>query len=165
MNFVRNGSVDSPLVIAPGETQRVQLDIFAQNAEGGRYKLPVYATLVDGTTETKDAKTTLTVQCDTVSLNLSCTEVSSSAYTLAKTMRLQNNGEALSDVTLSLSGDAADYVQLNPIVSNYQMDRNASVEFKASPDLTKMKNNRVSVVSGSIPADTAAMPVRRCMTG
>ncbi len=154
MNFVRNGSTASPLVIRPGETQSVQLDIFAQNAEQGEYTIPVYAMVIKGDSEVEDAKSTMTLTCDITELKMSCNEISSNKSTLAKTLRLTNRGGALTDVTLSFEGDLADYVQLNPIVSNYQMNSGSSVEVKAIPDLTKMKNNNVSAISGKLVASS-----------
>lgn len=150
LNFVRSGSVDIPLVIKSGETQRVQLDVFAQNATRGSYTLPIYAYTVTGSEEKVEAKATAELVCPVVSLNVSCTKTNEDENTLAQTYLLKNLGEALTDVTVSVSGDAEEYTVFDPIIGNYQMNRNASVTFKTRPDLTKMKNNNVTKVTGKI---------------
>ena len=155
MNFVRSGSVDSPLVIQAGESQKIELDIFAQNAKNSEYEIPVYAMLVDGSEAVEDAKCTLNLYCDDVYFNFSFREIAANESTLAKTIKLTNNGDALTDVTISLEGQIADYVMLNPIVSNHQMKRYDSIEIKASPDLTKMKSNNASLIKGYLVVSSA----------
>lgn len=150
MNFVRNGSAATPLVIGPGEVQTIKLDIFAQNAERGVYTIPVYAKIVSGEEETTDAKSTLSLICPEVNLNLSLNHISTDEYTLKKTYKLVNHGESLSDVTVSVSGEAKEYTDIDPIIGNYQLDKNGSITFSVSPDLTKMKNNNASKIEGAI---------------
>lgn len=155
MNFVRSGSIDSPLVIQAGESQKIELDIFAQNAKKSEYEIPVYAVIVDGEETIEDAKCTLNLYCDDVYFNFLCREIAVNESTLSKTLKLTNNGDALTDVTVSLEGQIADYVMLNPIVSNHKMNRYDSIEIKASPDLTKMKSNNASLIKGYLVVSSA----------
>ena len=150
MNFVRNGSTASPLVIQPGETQSVQLDIFAQNAVEGEYTIPVYAMVIRGDSKVEDAKSTILLNCPEISLNLSLNLISEDPYSLTKTYELSNNGETLTDVTVAVSGEAKDYISVDPIIGNYQLNRYNSISFDVSPDLSKMKDNNLSVIDGKL---------------
>lgn len=150
LNFVRSGSPEIPLVIAPGETQEIQLDIFAQNATQGYYEFPIYAnTIVDGS-GTVASKTTAYVSCPVVNLDVSLTKISEDPNTLAQIYSLKNNGNAVSDIEVSLKGELYDYVLLTPINEYVYMNRNEVIEFTAMPDLTKMKVNNVTKIEGQI---------------
>lgn len=150
MNFVRNGSAASPLVIKPGEKQSVQLDIFAQNAEQEEYYLPIYAMIIKGDSEVEDAKSTITLKCPGINLDLSLNLISEDPYSLAKTYKLYNNGETLTDVTVAVEGEAKDYIAVDPIIENYQLNKRNSVSFNATPDLSKMKENNLTTIDGQL---------------
>ena len=150
LNFVRSGSPEIPLVIAPGETQEIQLDIFAQNATCGDYEFPIYAnTIVDGN-DTIDSKTTAYVSCPVVNLNVNLTKISEDPNTLAQIYSLKNNGPAVTDIEVSLAGELYDYLLFTPINEYIYMNYNEVIEFTAMPDLTKMKVNNVTSIEGQI---------------
>lgn len=150
MNFIKSGSKASPFIIQPKETQEVELAIFAQNAEKTEYKFPIYAYIIENNEEYCDAANVVNVVCESASMNFSMKNVSNDEHTLSQTIELTNNGEYISDVTLSIKGDAEEYVSINPIVQNYQMKRNDSIKIKLRPDLTKMKDKKITSVLGKL---------------
>lgn len=150
LNFVRNGSVDVPLVIEPGSAQEVKLDVFAQNAKSDYYEIPIYATIISDNEKKIDSKTTVYLNCNSAYFDFDCKEIDSNETTLEKTFRLTNNGDEITDVSVSLNGDVKDYVSLNPIVSNFRMGKGQFVNIEATPDLTKMKENGLSFIEGSL---------------
>lgn len=150
LNFIKSGSKASPFIIQPGETQEVELAIFAQNAEKTEYKLPIHAYVIEDDGDYCDAANVVDVTCESVALSFSKKDISTDEHTLSQTIQLTNNGEYISDVSLSVSGDAEEYVSINPIVQNYQMQKNDSVTVKLRPDLTKMKDNGITTLSGKL---------------
>ena len=161
MNFVRSGSVEIPLIIQSGETQQVQLDIFAQNAENTNYSIPVYAHVVNDGNDEITSKVTAKLICPEVVLDFKIDEKSNDEHSLAKTFNITNHGDALTDVSVSVEGDADNYVSFDPIINNYPMDKNESVTFKMRPDLTKMKNNDVTVVTGQLVISSGGKSVKQ----
>lgn len=152
LNFVRSGSVDIPLVIAAGESQQIQLDVFTQNAQSGRYTLPVYAHIVEDGSETVDSMTTIYLNVPTVNLRVSFNKKSSDPNTLAQVFTLKNNGSAISDLTIKADGSLKDYVFFSPSYSNYPLKGGETIEFTVSPDLYKMKTNNLTKLEGMLIA-------------
>lgn len=150
MNFIKSGSKASPFIIQPGETQEVELAVFAQNAEKTEYKLPIYAYVIEDDWDYCDASNVVDITCESVSLSFIKKDIANDEHTLSQSIELTNNGEYVSDVTLSIAGDAEEYVSINPIVQNFQMKKGDSVTVKLRPDLTKMKDNKVSSISGKL---------------
>lgn len=150
LEFIKGGSENEPLMLQPGEIQNVEMIIFAQNAEKEEYQIPISAYLLNEEEKLLDAKNVINLICESTELNFSCVQKSINQSTLAHTYQLQNNGENLSDVTVSMSGDAEQYVQFRPIISNKSMFSGEIITFTVSPDLTKMKKNNLSNLAGSI---------------
>ena len=149
-DFLGGGSRLTPMVIQPGETQNVNLVLYAQNATRENFRLPLQAYVVQGGTAIADATATAKVDCEPVEVNFSCTTTATSATTLAKTMTLKNIGKYVADVTVSFAGGLESYIFTNPAISLYPMNTNDSVIFLASPDLTLMKADGVTRISGQL---------------
>jgi len=156
-NTVKSGSQIKPIVIQPGETQQVMLSVFAQNATKGNYNLPVKAYIVrtDGSVFS-DATATAQIACELPDVDFTFTNTATDRATLTKTYTIMNLGKPLSDVTVSFTGEVKDYVRTNPLISNLSMPTNGTAEFQAIPDLTKMKENNKSVVSGKLVVKSGA---------
>lgn len=159
VNFVEEGSKDHPIIIQSGETQNVELSIFTQNAELENYELPIYAYIVNDSapvatapsdTSTADSKTTVYLSCNQPKWNVSCELTKADPVTLAQNYSLKNNGENITDLCVSVEGEAAEYVKYYPYIANYQLDSNDSVSFALSPDLAKMKLNNLSKTEGML---------------
>ena len=155
LEIIKSGSDESPVVILAGETLEVELTVFAQNAENEKYSIPITAYVKDEDIYTSDASATAVLNCKLPYLDLSWTLLSEDKSTLRQKYRLTNNGDTLTDLVLSASGNAAEYVSFDPILSNYELAKGASVEFTAQPDLAKMKANGVSKVEGYLVAASA----------
>lgn len=152
LNFVRSGSVDIPLVIAAGESQQIQLDVFTQNAQRGQYTLPVYAHTVEDGSETVDAMTTVYLNVPTVDLRVLFSKKSSDPHTLAQVFTLRNNGSEVSDLTIKADDSIKDYVFFSPGYSTYPLKSGETIEFTVSPDLYKMKTNNLTKLEGQLIA-------------
>ncbi len=152
LNFVRSGSVDIPLVIAAGESQQIQLDVFTQNAQKGQYTLPVYAHVVEDGGETIDAMTTVYLNVPTVNLRVSFSKKSSDPNTLAQVFTLKNNGSSVSDLIVKADDSLKDYVFFSPGYSTYPLKSGETIEFTVSPDLYKMKTNNLTKLEGRLIA-------------
>lgn len=154
MNFVESGSRDMPLTILPGETQDVVLNVFAQNATETWYLVPIKAYGADGTLLTEYD---LQFSCAAPTGNIHYEQMQVNESTLATTYQIKNAGNAdILDLTLGMTGEAADYVRIVPGVENYPLAVNGSVEVQLIPDLAKMKDKGKSVVKGMLQASGGA---------
>ena len=152
MNFVMCGSKDAPLIIQPGETQTVELSVFAQNAEQTSYTVPIRSVVISADEETEDAGLALTFTCDPGDGVVSIVPTGEpDPDTLARTYTITNVGESdIADLGLTIRGDAADYLRIDPMVENYPLAAGASVSVDLVPDLAKMKRDGQAVLTGSI---------------
>lgn len=157
LQIIKSGSVDSPIVILAGESLEVELTVFAQNAEHETFVIPVTAHVLEESGYAADATATITLNCDLPTLDLAWTMLSEDETTLRQKWQIRNNGDTLTDLVLSASGDAAGYLNFNPIVSNFELAAGATFEFTVQPDLAKMKNNGVTVLAGYLVASCAGI--------
>lgn len=157
LNFVRCGSVDIPLVIAAGETQQIQLDIFTQNAERSEYTLPIYAHIVENESEYVDSMTTAFLNVPSVELNVSFLKKSNDSHTLAQVFTIKNNGSDVSDFSVKVDDALKEYVFFSPSYENYPLKRGETIEFTVSPDLYKMKTYNMTKLEGQLIATSGGM--------
>ena len=149
MNFVKSGSKEEPLIIHAGETQSIELSVFMQNAEKTTYQIPITAYVVDKE-EKIETVSTISIICDQPEFNVDCSLTNMDEATLTHTYKLTNNGDELSDIHVYIEGEAEDYAKFMPVISNLELGWRESVEFKVAPDLTKMKTNEKSLISGTM---------------
>ncbi|MCL2482491.1 MAG: hypothetical protein FWF43_03560 [Propionibacteriaceae bacterium] len=154
LNFVNAGSQSQPLVLQSGESQQIDMAIFAQNVENSTYLLPVYAHILDNGNDTVDSSTTVTLAVNQSDFHVGIELVSADPTTLAQTYTVTNNGAYISDLTLRLTGDARDYVQMDPGVSTYPMNTGDTVTVTLQPDLGKMVSDNTPSLSGSLVASS-----------
>lgn len=149
MNFVKSGSVDAPLTIQPGATQTVELSVFAQNARRTYYTVDVTGVVSGG----ERVQMALSFPCAAAEGVVSFTKGSVDPNTLATTYTVRNSGTTdISDLTLTLSGDAVEYVRISPSVENYELSRGEALTIKLIPDLSKMKANQQTLITGTLNA-------------
>ena len=154
MNFVSSGSVDAPLTILAGETQNVELNVFAQNAQNTSYTVGVKAVV---TGESESVTMDLTFGCDFTDGAVSFTKGSVDPATLTTTYTVENTGTGvITDLTLSVAGEAQDYVRISPSVENYEIGANESIAVKLIPDLGKMKTDNKTAITGQLVASGGA---------
>ena len=123
MNFVMAGAEESPLVIEPGETQTVELSVFAQNAEDTVYTVSGQSTLVTTGKEVEDASIDLPFTCDPGDGQVSIEpQGAADPSTLVQTYKITNTGGSdIADLGLTLAGEDANYLRLDPLVENYPL--------------------------------------------
>ena len=127
--------------------------------------MPIYAYIVNDSapvatapsdTSAADSKTTVYLSCNQPKWNISCELTKADPVTLAQNYSLKNNGENITDLCVSVEGEAAEYVKYYPYIANYQLGSNDSVSFALSPDLAKMKSNNLSKTEGMLVIKSGA---------
>lgn len=150
MEIIKIGSKSNPAIISAGESIQVELSIFAQNAERESYNIPITAYILSDGKYSEDTKDNVTLSCNLPYLDLAWAKVSSSESTLRQTWKVTNNGDTLTDLTISADESLQDYLSFSPIVTNYEMSAGSSIEIEVQPDLAKMKSNSISELTGSL---------------
>ena len=164
MNFVMAGAEESPLVIEPGETQTVELSVFAQNAAATAYTVSVQSTLVTTGAEVEDASIELPFTCDPGDGQVSIEpQGAADPSTLVQTYKIINTGDSdIADLGLTLAGEDADYLRLDPLVENYPLAAGESITVELVPDLAQMKADNKEELTGTIvPTGGVAPTVAR----
>lgn len=155
MEIIKAGSKSIPLTIPAGETAEVELSVFAQNAQSGSYSIPVNMYLWGEGKFSYKSKAAITLNCALPVLDLTWRQTKENKSSLRKTFSVRNNGDELSDLSITASDELKDYLIFDPIVTNYTMGKNSSVTFSAAPDLVKMKQAGLTSLSGSLIASCA----------
>lgn len=154
MNFVRSGAAEEPLTILPGETQNVELSVFAQNARGTSYQVSITAVTVDtGAINTLE----LPFTCAPADSLVQITQGETDPETLAVTYVVENVGDTdITDLNLSLTGQLAAYAQVDPIVENCPLAVGESITVRVVPDLLKIKEDGVAALDGALTVSGGA---------
>ena len=153
MNFVREGAKGAPMLIGPHETQEVKLSVFAQNAEQTDYTVPVRAFRVSEDSDGEmDALLNLAFQCEAADGIVSITPAGEpDENSLATAYTVTNVGASdITDLSLTIDGEAASYMQIVPGVENYPLEAGESLTVELVPDLAKMAREDKTVLTGSI---------------
>ena len=124
-------------MIEPGETQTVELSVFAQNAEDTVYTVSVQSTLVTTGKEVEDASIDLPFTCDPGDGQVSIEpQGAADPSTLVQTYKITNTGGSdIADLGLTLAGEDANYLRLDPLVENYPLAAGESITVELVPDL------------------------------
>lgn len=155
LEIVKAGSKNNPMLIAAGESLEVELSVFAQNAVQEQYQIPVTAYILQDGEYVEDAKITAELNCGIPKLEVSWNKISEDTSILSQKFTVTNNGETLTDLDISASGDIENYVSFSPIISNYELPKGKSVEVTVRPDLAKMKNDGIQALTGTLIASCA----------
>ena len=153
MNFVREGAKGAPMLIGPHETQEVKLSVFAQNAEQTDYTIPVRAFRVSEDSDGEmDALLNLAFQCEAADGVVSIIPAGEpDENSLATAYTITNVGASdITDLSLTIDGEAASYAQIVPGVENYPLEAGESLTVQLVPDLAKMAREDKTVLTGSI---------------
>lgn len=154
MNFVLSGSKDAPVTLISGETQEIELSVFAQNAKDTVYDVPVRAYSTDGTFL---ASVTIRIRCNAVISSVEFEEINTNESTLATEYEVTNiSNRKIPDMALLLDGTAANYAKISPSVENCELDAGEKITVKVIPDLSKIKNDGLTSIDGSIKAEGGA---------
>ena len=155
LGFVGAGSPDQPTLITAGSSVQVKLTVFAQKVGKNSYTLPVKSYIVEGSNYVLDTETNVVINFKEAELNFACDLISTNTDTLEQNFMLVNLGDDLSCVSITADNNLADYVMLNPTVSDIPVKSGETLNIKATPNYTALKNNNVSLVKGNIVVSAA----------
>lgn len=157
LNFVKTGSVQEPLTILPGETQVLEMTVFMQNALSTSYSLPISAYVVTKGVAAKEPESRYNIPfyCNLPDFKVEFTPGAADPNTLATLYTVKNTGEdAITDLTLAVTGDAMDYVRIMPGVENHELAAGDSVTVTLAPDLVKFMEEQIETLSGNLTASS-----------
>lgn len=155
LNFVQEGSESAKMAIEPQETQEIELSVFLQNATEDTYRIPITAYVNDGEEGywSSAVQKRILFHCKQNDFNVSI-EPQENATSLQKTYLITNNGERITDFTLSAGDSIKDYLYFSPTIENYALNTGESVSVTVSFDLGYMKDNNVSNIAGELIASS-----------
>lgn len=157
LNFVKSGSKDAPLTITAGETQNIDMSIFAQNTSRESYDIRITAYIIENGVERLANTGTVTLNVAQSAFDVSITAGSKDQYSLAQTFTIRNNSSiSIADLSLTLLDGLVDYARISPGVNNYELKGRQSISVKIVPDLTKFKNSDITTLSGQLKAFSGA---------
>ncbi|HWQ18565.1 MAG TPA: CARDB domain-containing protein [Methanotrichaceae archaeon] len=133
LNFVGEGSVDQRIALLPGEARSIELAFHAQDALSKEYSILLNLTNLGAEPITDSAVVNLKVHFPVIDYSIE--EVKSDPYTLAKTLRITNRGDPLSDLSVSASRGLADLLVFSPSVDHAYIGTGQSLESVAEPVL------------------------------
>jgi len=135
LNFVGEGSMDQKIALHPAESKNIALVFHAQDAQAENYALLFSLTNIGAEEITDFAYLDLNVHFPVV--NFTIEEVESDPHTLAKTVRITNNGDPLTDITVSASDELNSIVMFQPTIDHAYLGSGRSVTFEAIPVLSE----------------------------
>lgn len=150
LGFVGAGSPDQPTLVTAGSSVKVKLTVFAQKVGKNKYTLPVKSYIVDGANYILDTETELVINFKDANLNFACDLMSTNTDTLEQNFMLVNMGDDLNCVSVTADSDLAEYVTLNPTVSDTPVKNGESLNVTVTPNYTALKENNVTLVKGNL---------------
>ncbi|MCL1791114.1 MAG: hypothetical protein FWG40_07135 [Peptococcaceae bacterium] len=172
--FSGNGSsADTAVYLQPGESAAIDMVFFAQNAEIETRNLAVRAYAYEDGRDTFKLCDTSTVALkingiEEMEIVLTAGDVDEA--TLSAVYTIKNNGShSIADLTVSLSGEPADYARLAPNIHNYSLESGKSISFCVIPDLAAAGLSGQTSFNGDIVitglGDSQAFPTSFTLDG
>ncbi|GEM_PF-5197517 len=159
LNFVQEGSEDAPLTIEPGAEKEIELSIFLQNASQKEYSIPVVAMASNGDSGAEFeqvSRHTVDFKCNHGNVSYSLVAGEIDEETLTQTYYVRNNGDDVSDLTISVGEDVSRYLSVSPLIENYYLEEGGEVSFTVKPDFFNMDEDDMATVTGAIIATGGA---------
>jgi uncharacterized membrane protein len=153
IGFVGGGSTDETITINPGGWKYVSLVIHAQDSLFEDYNLILELTNL-GAEDIHDYAD-LNIHVHYPHTEFTLTELSVDSSTLAKTIKVTNLGDPLTDLRISADEDLSDWVIFEPEISHGHMVTGQQTQFVVYPVLSQ----GYSGVDGSIIAEAAGETV------
>lgn len=170
LNFVGEGSMDQRIPLLPGESKDVELVFHAQDAVSDNYTILLNLTNLGPEAITDSAVLRLGVHFPVIDYAIE--EVSSDPYTLAKTLRITNRGDPLTDLSVSGSNEIKSLLTFEPSVDHAYLGTGASLDFTAEPLLTEGFTGAVGTIvasaagtSRNLSSEFAIPPGKRIFVG
>ena len=149
LNFVGEGSMDQVIPLFPGESKNIAIVFHAQDAQAEEYNILFNLTNL-GAEEISDfAYLKLHVHFPVIDFTIE--EISSDPHTLAKTIKITNSGDPLTDLSISASDELSSILMFQPSIDHAYLGTGRSVTFDAIPVLSE----GFTGASGTIDASAA----------
>lgn len=148
IDFVGKGSSQEAFVLLPNEKLEVQLGIHTQDATKKNYQFNVNAINQSGA---NIGVASVDLFVDYQDINLELTEIEENPYTLAKTIKITNNGDRVSDLSVAVSEEIKNIITFEPMIDKFVLPKGQSVTLKVIPDLQYLQQD----IHGSLYAIAA----------
>ena len=155
LNFVDSGSDLAPITINGKEILHINLSVFLQNAQREEYSIPVKVMVEKNGVFVENGSVNVDFYCHIPVLDIDFKTAEINGSTLETKYTLSNNGDSITDLTLRIEGDAADYVRFENTFNNYRFNSGQQITAILSPDLTAMKEDSLTRVEGKLVASGA----------
>jgi uncharacterized membrane protein len=150
LNFVGEGSMDQVIPLHPGENKDVAIVFHAQDAQSKEYDLLLNLTSY-GAEEITDFSY-LKLHIHQPNVNCTVEEVDRDPFTLAKTLKVTNHGDPITDLSITADENLANNLTFQPSISHGYLRTGSSVEFKSVPmistDFTNINGDIIVAGSG-----------------
>jgi hypothetical protein len=140
VGFVGEGSRNVPLTLTPGEERDLWLGLSAQDAMVPKVRFSISLSSTDGSRD--EAEVEVHIRLPEVKLTL--TDMGPTADGLGSRIKLTNQGDALTDVSMKSSNPK---LHLRPQVTHTPLVKGATLEVIARPELTEGFTSIESIVS------------------
>ncbi len=147
--FIGGGSSDETITLGSGETKQINLAIHAQDATKGHYSFKIQLASSDPQVVYDYAVLHIDVQQPNIDFTI--TEVGDDPISKTKTIRIQNNGDSLADLSVTFGGALKGYAFMQPSISHYLIGSGESVNTLVSP----VWSGGIQNISGTIVASAA----------
>jgi|GEM_PF-903915 len=135
VGFAGDVAPDATLDVPPGGTKSFDFVIHAQDASPGEHAFAVTAESEDASGTRTKARARVSVTVEGVDVRLEVTKGETDPWTLATTLRIHNQGETLTDLTLSGSGGLEGAVSFRPQVVHAKLEAGARMTVRVAPVL------------------------------
>ena len=147
LGFVGEGSMDRIITLYPDEVKDIAFVIHTQDAMLENYTISINLTNIGTENITDCAVAHLNVRWPNI--NFGVEEVSADPLTLLKTVRVINNGDKLTDLSITVAEGLKNKIIMQPSLSHYTLER--GVDIKISPSWSE----GVGVIQGNLIIEAA----------
>jgi hypothetical protein len=148
-NFLGDGSADKVITLEPGETRDLDLVIHAQDARQKEYNL--FANLTNLGPEAIVDRATINVTVHWPVTLFKFEEVSTDLVTLTKTFRVTNQGDPITDLTITPDEALLRNTVVQPSVRHVSLGSNETIDINVSPLWSK----DIGAIKGVLTASAA----------
>ena len=133
LDFVGEGK-DENLLLLPNESKKVKLVIHAQDAQNEKYNiLLTLKNLEENITDSAN----LLIHVHIPNINFTIEEISFDNITLTRKYRIENYGDALTDLMVEASDELSPFVIFKPSINHFYLGEYESIEFEVFPILSE----------------------------
>jgi subtilase family serine protease/uncharacterized membrane protein len=157
LNFVGEGSMDQAIALLPGESKDIAIVFHAQDAEEEEHTILFNLTNLGDEEIIDFAYLKLHVHFPVI--NFTIEEIDSDPHTLAKTIRITNYGDSLTDLTVSASDELSSILMFQPSINHIYLGTGRSVTFDAIPGLSEGFTGASGTINASADGEERSLAV------